>query len=246
MLSYFIHVQYCYEYLVNQIPMGLLLYSHLPIALIALVFSTYVLLKAKNFPATLLFIICLIFTVWCAFDLSAWFSFLGPANTMFTWSLLDFLAVLMFFCTYYFLFTFVSGRDLPLWQKIAGVVVMLPSAYVAFSGLNIPVYDLNSCAALEDGSFTIYTYGSEALFILAALLFSVLYYFHSKERVQRMRTLLAGTGVLIFLLFFFSASFLVSSARGQRCLVVCLQLSYLWLVRHADILDIPGVPHRPL
>lgn len=210
MLTHFIQVQYCYDYLVNQIPMGLLLYSHLPVALIALVFSTYVLVRARSLPSVLLFAICSIFTVYCAFDLSAWFSFLGSANTMFTWSLLDFMAVLMFFFSYYFLFGFVTGRDLPLWQKIAGIVLILPSATVAFLGANIPKYDLNSCIALEDKSFTIYTYGVEALLILACVTFLILHYRHVNDGTEKRRTLLAGVGVLIFLSVFFSASFLVS------------------------------------
>ena len=210
MLAHFIQVQYCYEYLVNQIPMGLLLYSHLPVALMALVFSTYVLLKARNLPSLLLFSICSIFTVYCAFDLSAWFSFLGSANTMFTWSLLDFMAVLMFFFSYYFLFTFVSGNDLPLWQKIAGSALLIMPATVSYLGWNIPMYDLNSCTALEDKSFTIYTYGAEAVLILASLIFVTLHYRHSSTRIEKRRTLLTGVGVLIFLSVFFSASFLVS------------------------------------
>src|SRR4029077_2828561 len=108
MPAFFIQVQYCYQYLVNQIPMGLLLYSHLPTALMALVFGTYVLVKARTFQAFLFFNICLTFTIWCLFDLSAWFAFLGSANTMFTWSLLDLMAVLMFFFSYYFLYTFLT------------------------------------------------------------------------------------------------------------------------------------------
>lgn len=190
--------------------MGLLLYSHLPVALTALVFSLYVLIKSKNLPSVLLFSMCSAFTIWCAFDLSAWFSFLGSANTMFVWSLLDFMAVMMFFLGYYFLYTFTTGRDLPLWQKIVGIIIMLPTAYVAFLGLNIPTYDLNSCAALEDGARTIYTYYTEALFIIVSIFFVIFQYRRSKDPIEKKRTLLAGIGVLIFFCVFFSASFLVS------------------------------------
>lgn len=116
----------------------------------------------------------------------------------------------MFFFGYYFLYTFATGRDLTLWQKILGLAIMLPTAYVVFSGLNIPTYDLNSCAALEDRSFTIYTYYSEAFFILMSLIFVFSQYRNSKDRVEKSRTLLSGIGVLIFFIVFFSASFLVS------------------------------------
>lgn len=210
MLSNLVNAQYCYEYLVNQISMGLLLYSHLPVAITALLFSLYVLVKARGLPSLTLFCTCFVFTIWCAFDLSAWFSFLGSANTMFVWSSLDFLAVLMFFFGYYFLYTFVTGKDLPLWQKILGIVVMTPTAYIVFYGLNIPMYDLNSCTALEDGSFTIYTYYSEAVIIVAALIFVIFQYQKGTDKAAKSRILLSGIGVLIFFTFFFSASFLVS------------------------------------
>ncbi|MDB5195280.1 MAG: hypothetical protein JWO84_464 [Parcubacteria group bacterium] len=210
MLAYFIHAQYCYEYLVNQIPMGLLLYSHLPTSLLALAFGTYVLFKARTLPAFLFFNVCLMFAIWAAFDLSAWFAFLGADNVMFTWSLLDFFAVLMFFFTYYFLYTFVTGKDLPLWQKLIGIAILLPTTVIAFMGVNIPTYDLNSCTALEDNAYTIYTYIAEGIYILVTIAFLTIEYLKKKERTQRRRTLLAGTGVLIFLGFFFSASFLVS------------------------------------
>jgi signal transduction histidine kinase len=190
--------------------MGLLLYSHVPTSLIALVFGCYVLWKARNLPAFLFFTICLTFTLWAAFDLSAWFSFLGSTNTMFVWSLLDFLAVLMFFFTYYFLYTFVTGKDLPLWQKVAGIVVLLPTTIVAVLGINIPTYDLNSCTALENNAYTIYTYISEALYLLGTIVFLVGQYWKNDDPTRRNRTVLAGTGVLIFLGFFFSATLLVS------------------------------------
>ena len=210
MLTYFVHVQYCYDYLINQIPVSLLLYSHIPTSLFAIIFGTYVLLKSRNLPAFLFFNICLLFTLWAVFDLSAWFSFQGSANTMFVWSLLDFLAVLMFFSTYYFLYTFSTGKDLPVWQKILCVGILLPTAVVAFLGFNIPTYDLNSCTALENNTYTIFTYIAEGLFILMSVAFVILKYRKDTGVHQRRRTILAGTGVLIFLLFFFSASFLVS------------------------------------
>lgn len=216
MLSHFIQVQYCYDYLVNQIPVGLLLYSHIPTALIALVFSTYVFVRSRNLPSVLLFCMCVTFAAWSAFDLSAWFSFLGSANTMFTWSLLDFLAVLMFFFGYYFLYTFVTEKDLPMWQKAIGILAITPSAVIALLGINLMSYDLNSCEAIENSSFTIFTYYAEGFFILAAVCFVVYHYRKNRDRTAKKRTLLTGIGVLTLLMFFFSAGLLVSILAGSE------------------------------
>lgn len=210
MLSNFIHVQYCYQYLVDQISLGLLLYSHIPVALIALAFSIFVLIKSKNALSILLFGICLTFTLWCVLDLNAWFAFLGPNNTMFVWSMFDLLAVLMFFLGFYFLYVFIKGEDIKLWQKIFGFIALLPTAYVSITGLNIPVYDLNSCAAIENGTFTIYTYCIEALIIVVSIIFVISQYRIAANKINKSRILLVGIGVIIFLGVFFSASFLVS------------------------------------
>jgi signal transduction histidine kinase len=129
---------------------------------------------------------------------------------MFVWSLLDFVAVTMFFLAYYFLYTFITGKDLPVWQKVGGFLVLLPSAYVAFLGINIPAYDLNSCIALEDKSATIYTYYYEAFIILVTLGFALIQYRKTKDRTNKSKILLASAGVLTFMLVFFSATFLVS------------------------------------
>jgi signal transduction histidine kinase len=215
MLSHFIQVQYCYDYLVNQIPVGLLLYSHIPTALIALVFSTYVFIRSRNLPSVLLFCMCVTFAAWSAFDLSAWFSFLGSANTMFVWSLLDFLAVLMFFFGYYFLYTFVTEKDLPLWQKIIGVLAIIPNGVTALLGINLLTYNLDSCEAVENSSYTVLTYYAEGFFIISALFFVAYHYRKINDRAVKTKTLLTGIGVLTLLLFFFSAGLLVSILTGS-------------------------------
>ena len=193
MLQSLMSIRYCYAYLVNQIPIGLLLYAHIPTGLIALIFGSYVLFKSRNLTGVLFFSICFSFFFWCLFDLSAWFDF-SSSITMFTWSFLDFLAVQMFFFSYYFLYVFITKHDLPLWQKIVASVVMLPTAIITLLGLNLSSFDANVCGAIENQSFTIYAYYAEALFILAAAVLTVFQYRRSpgesveaRDRTRRHR-----------------------------------------------------------
>lgn len=210
MFSYLINVRYCYDFFIDQVSIELLLYSHIPAALTALLFSLYVLYKAKNLPSLMLFCTCVSFMLWCSFDLNAWFAFIGAANTMFMWSLLDFTAVLMFLFGYYFLYTFITKEDLPLWQKICTFILVFPVATFSFLGLNLTGYDLNSCVAGENPTYTIYTYITEAIFISASLILIIVKYRLNNNRNEKQRILLSGIGILIFFLFFFSANFLVS------------------------------------
>ena len=205
-----INLQYCYDYTVNQISFGLLLYSHLPAAVIALALGVFILIKAKDLSSVLFFSICFTFALWCVLDLSSWFSFFGSANTLFTWSLLDLLAVLMFFFTYWFLYVFITGKDLPKWQKWAACIVILPTAVIALTGNNLPLYDANICEAVENESLTRYAYFAEAIFILAIAVFAISTYRKTAKGKARKQVFLASIGTLVFLLFFFSSTFLVS------------------------------------
>lgn len=210
MLTNFINVQYCYDYLIGQIPVGLLLYSHIPTALIALFFGGFVLYKVRNLLSVTLFVICLSFATWCLFDLASWFSFLGSANTMFTWSLLDMVALLMFLFSYYFVYVSIKGRDLPMWQKGMGLILFFPTAFVTFAGLNLPYYDSNVCEAVENGSITNILFVAQAIVIVLTALLVVRSFAIEKSSEKRKRIAVSGLGILCFLIFFFSSTFLVS------------------------------------
>src|SRR5690348_3065588 len=148
-LSHLIHIQYCYDYLINQIPFGLLLYSHIPTALIAFVFGLYVLLKVRTLPSLNLFVVCFAFAAWSISDLISWFAFLGSPEMMFAWGLLDLFAVVMFCFGYYFFYSFLTKQDLPIWQKGIGIALLLPTAYITLLGQNLLNFDATVCEASE-------------------------------------------------------------------------------------------------
>ncbi|HEX7651262.1 MAG TPA: HAMP domain-containing sensor histidine kinase [Candidatus Paceibacterota bacterium] len=206
----FINVHYCYAYLLDQIPVGLLLYSHIPTAIIAVLFGGFVATQARKLSGVTLFIVCLAFAGWCAADLASWFAFLGSGLTMFTWTLVDLFAVVFFFFAYYFLYTFLAERDLPMWQKIASVVILAPAFIYTFLGTNLTGYDANTCEALESQWIVLYPYVVEAVYLIAVVVFAIARYLKSRSTVERRKAILASTGVFLFLLFFFVATLAVN------------------------------------
>lgn len=235
MLSHFINIQYCYDYLINQIPVGLLLYSHIPTALAALFFGGYVLIRKRSLVSFNLFVICLLFAISCFFNLGSWFSFLGASNTMFTWSLIDLFSITFFLFSYYFLYVFITKHDLPLWQKVIGFFVLLPTAIWTFWGSNLIAFDSNSCEALENGSVTSYLFYAEGFIVLAVISFIVSQYKKIKDIKERKELLFVGTGVGLFLLFFFSST-----------LVASIFLNYESLAEYAYNYEIYGLFGMPL
>lgn len=207
-MTHFIAIQYCYDYLVNQISIGLLLYSHLPTAILALLFGGFVLYKERRLQNITLFMVCFLFAVWCVLDLGSWFAFLGSQITMLTWSLTDLFTLLLFFFSYYFLYSFVEEKDLPIWQKIVSVVILLPTVVWTFFGTNLTAFDANLCEAVENNFVTNYPLYVQGFFIAVVILFAITRYFRTKDREKRRKVLFAGIGVAFFLLFFFFSLFL--------------------------------------
>lgn len=210
-ISSFIAVQYCYDYLIGQIPVGLLLYSHIPTALLALLFGGFVLYRVRSLSSVTLFVVCVMFAGWAFFDLGSWFAFLGSGKMMFMWSLLDLFALVFFLFSYYFLYTFITSKDVPLWQKIIGIVLILPTAIATLKGVNLISYDANTCEANEYGQFiTAYPYYVEAIILLATIALGITHYRKTTDKRNKRETLLACIGVALFLGFFFSSTLAVS------------------------------------
>lgn len=203
MLTHLVQVQYCYHYLIDQIPVGLLVYSHIPTALVALAFGFYVLFKDRRLASIALAMVCAAFAAWCFLDLGSWFAFLGSGTAMFTWSLLDLFALVFFFFAYYFLHAFTGQAALPIWQKVGGLVLLLPTVVWTFLGLTLTGYDANTCEALEHETLTLYPYVVEGVFLIAVAVLAITRYRKATDKVLKAEIVLAGTGVALFLGFFF-------------------------------------------
>lgn len=210
MLTNLIQVQYCYDYVTNQIPLELLLYTHVPTALLALLFGGYVLSQDRGLASRALAVVCAAFAAWCFLDLTSWFVFLGSATVMFAWSLLDLTALIFFVAAYSFLHAFLLGRDLPAWQKAVGVALLLPTALWTFLGLTLTGYDANICEAIEHSTLTLYPYLVEGIVILAALGMAATQFRRTTDGKGRAEITLASAGVLAFLGFFFLGTLAVA------------------------------------
>jgi len=130
---------------------------------------------------------------------------------MFMWSLLDLVALVFFAFSYYFLYTFITGKDLPMWQKALGTLAILPTAIATFLGTNLIAYNASTCEALEYGQFiTAYPYYAEAFFLLSSLVLGIYYYRKGSAIRSKREVLLSCIGVALFLGFFFSSTLAVS------------------------------------
>jgi hypothetical protein len=180
----------------------LFFYSHIPAILIALLIGTLVIHKGeKSLTNISLFIITILFSLWCLFDLILWATN-DPSQVMFFWSLQVFIEPLIYALSLYFAYTFVSKQDLAFkWKGILGFFVLplfifLPSNYI-LQGVN-----LSDCTAIEGFIALYYTYIFEILCILTIL--GVLIYFYRKATEVKRKNEIKyfGIGIILFLMAF--------------------------------------------
>lgn len=202
-------VQYCYEYVINQISVDLLLYAHIPTAITAVLFGLYLLYKKRNVASSSLFAVCLGFALWCFLNLITWFVFIGDKETMFAWSLIDLIGLVFFFFSYRFLYAFTYDTDLPTWQLLLGIALMVPTYVTTLLGMNLIGFDANVCEAVEDDQIVLYTYIAQVVYMLMTLGLGIHAYRTLTDPIKRNQAVVATVGVLLFLLFFFLANFLV-------------------------------------
>jgi signal transduction histidine kinase len=210
MLENLVSIQYCYQYVINQIPISILMYAHIPTSLAALLFSTYILIKKRNVASTSLFLVSLCFSAWSFLDLNAWFPFMGAENMMFSWSLIDIFGLLFFFFTYRFLYAFIKEKDLPPWQWAVSLVLIFPTFVTTFLGLNLSYYNLVECGAQENDTVLFYTFSVQAIFTLASIYIGVSSLLSKSKSKKNTEIVLATLGVVLFLGFFVGISYFVT------------------------------------
>lgn len=211
MIEHLINIQYCYNYLIDQIPVSLLVYSHIPTSFVSLLIGIFILVKEKNRQSFVLFLITALFTLWCVLDLASWFMFVGSDKVMASWSALDLISLIIFFLSYYFLHLFITKKDLSVIQWLLSVGIMLPTFFVTWLGKNIAYYDSNTCTAIESSNITSLPYIASAVFIILSISLTIKQYIKSKDdKKEKKETLFIGIGVNIFLIFFYSAILLIS------------------------------------
>lgn len=213
----FVFVQYCYDFFVHQVPPLLVFSSHILPALLGLLFSGSILYrvckdhKSKKLEATLLFYVCILFALWSLFDLGSWTLFGGAPLIMATWAPVDLLGMSMFFFAYYFLYAFLTGKDLPTWQKITGLLILLPTFVTTFLGLNLTIYNIPVCEADEHTGIIIsYVYMVKAFFLILILVFGFIESRKVKDSLTKREMVSVTVTTFVFLFTFFCATFVAS------------------------------------
>ncbi|MBI2013586.1 MAG: hypothetical protein HYS87_02045 [Candidatus Colwellbacteria bacterium] len=184
---------------------GLLVYySHLMPLILALALGVFVYLKNRESLASRwLFAAMLLTSVWLFFDLILWATE-KPAFVMFFWTLVNIVEPLIYVSLLFFIYAFISGKDIPFKRKAIIFALLLPIVVLApTTNLGLESFDLSNCDRnAVEGPLTFYGYTLEFVLLFWVISFGVRSFMQSPAKAERQRIMLAIFGAAAFMLSF--------------------------------------------
>lgn len=128
---------------------------------------------------------------------------------MFFWSLLPILDVLILFFSFYFIFSFITKKDLRIWNKLLFLILFFPVILFVPTSWNITNFKIEDCIATENILFINYYVVFWGLItLISTSIFLIKQFVYRKK--ERTEVILTGVGILLFLFSFFTTSYLSS------------------------------------
>ena len=194
------NIQSCYV----DVP-RLIYYSHIPTAVVALVFGFFVYFKNRDLGAKILFFISVIFSIWVSLNLYLWLGY-DSRIIMFIGSLFGTLNVMIFSLALYFSYVFINRKDADFLLKF---FLIIPISLASILNENTGYFSATSCEVSGGLTYFYFIYTIEAVVFLWILVFGI--YKIIKEKTDfRKQILLLVVGIELFLLSFFVTGFLAS------------------------------------
>ena len=196
-------------YIVEQvISTELLIWSHIPTAIIGIVFAFVLYRLTKKLSALYLLFLTVTFAIWSYLELITWGA--PQEDIMFTWSVLDIFGILFTIFTYWFLYVFVKGTDVSFWQKLVSLTAIIPVYVYTYLGTNLNVYYNPEIIAIESNLTVNILLVEQFIFLFVIILFTLNESRKAQNASERNRIFLGGLGASLFL-FIFAFSYLITN-----------------------------------
>ncbi|MFZ2226406.1 MAG: ATP-binding protein [Candidatus Moraniibacteriota bacterium] len=200
----------CHQMILDTVPLTLVYYAHVPTAIISLLVGFFVFFKnPKALLNRLLLALSVTFSLWLAGSLISWVMNYNTALTMFSWSQLGVLNALFFALSLYFVYVFIDGKDVIFWKKALVISMLIFIAILSQTMKNLSGFTFMSCEAIEEKLFLDIILYYEIFISLWILILGIHRYAKAGE-IQRRKIALLLSGIMIFLVSFFAASYYAS------------------------------------
>ena len=203
MFDFVRYIKFCFEGLSQQIPIVLIYYSHIPVIVLGIIFSVFVILKnRKDIIASFFFVLNFIFILWVVGDLITWVIPYNSSLAMFSWSTLELTEVLFFFISFNFAYYFFFNKNVSYKLNLLFLVPIIPVAYFTFTGQILENYNIIVCEATEKASvingFVLFT---DIFYILLIIISYIISVVKNKKKDLSKNSFFFG-GLMFFLTFY--------------------------------------------
>jgi signal transduction histidine kinase len=188
---------------------GLLYYSHIPTAAIALLIGLFVFLNGRQFLLNrLLLALSIFFSLWTLSNLILWTN-IHSDFLLLIWTLYAVLFSFISLSCVYFIYVFLEKRDVSFQLKSIFLALLAPILIFAPTYLNLTGFNITRCDAF---GFEGFLYKSYYISLAVLAMIWILILLIRKYRVAtsdfRKQIVLMGVGIEFFLLSFFTITFL--------------------------------------
>ena len=178
----------------------LLFYSYIPIVILLLFISTFVLIKDKySLQSKLLFLISILFSTLVLNELNTWLAV--PVKILyFSWQIVIPVEILLYISFIYFHYVYLNKKDINFKYKIFLGLVFLPVLILLPTHFNISSFDISGCNGTY-GPLLNYNYIFQIATIVTLFFVSFdKYWSLPKGDVFKKEVILMTSGVLVFLI----------------------------------------------
>lgn len=208
MSDYISNITVCVQALNEQLPVVLIYYSHIPIIVLCIFLTLFLLIQRKKTPQTLLFVtLNLLFSLWVMSDLATWILLYDSRITMFAWSTMELIETSFFFVALNFGYHFFFSKSIPLRFNSILVLPLLLIFYFTVTGDVIYNYNIVLCEATENAFVASWLAPLIDLLYFIGLTV-VTFWALLKNRVDRVKNGLFAFGLLSFLLLYQTFNFI--------------------------------------
>lgn len=188
----------------NGVP-GLLYYSHIPTAVIALLVGFFVFWSGRRMLLNrLLFIIALCFSLWTFSNLILWTN-IDSGFLLFVWTLYVVLFSFISISCVYFIYVFLEDKDAPSSIKAVFATLLAPILIFAPTYVNLSGFNITRCDAFGfEGWWYKAYYISLAIIAMVWILTLLVRKYRVATAEFRKQIVLMGIGIEFFLFSFFT------------------------------------------
>lgn len=175
----------------------LLYYSYIPIIVIALLFSAYVLFASRSSLVSRLFLwISITYSLILMEEMFNWIA--TPAALIYLgWQIEGLFLGLLPFLLVYFTYVFIREENMPVKWQWALLVPLVPILVLTPTHLNLVSFDLVNCEAIQ-GPLRSYVYLVQAAGVVAAFLLCIQKVRQTEDKSERRKAWTLGIGIIIF------------------------------------------------